>query len=97
MNKTDLVVKAAIASLFTVGLIAVSGQAVAAKGTTEKCAGVIKAGKNDCATSKNQCHSHATTDADPEAWMSCLREPATKLPVPMSLRQPIPFQRSSRK
>lgn len=69
MSKTDLVVKAAIAGLFSVGLVAVSGQAVAAKGATEKCAGVSKAGKNDCATSKNQCHSHITTDSDPEAWI----------------------------
>lgn len=35
----------------------------------EKCAGVIKAGKNDCATSKNQCHGHVTSDRDPEAWI----------------------------
>ena len=35
----------------------------------EKCAGVIKAGKNDCATSKNQCHGHVTVDRSPEAWI----------------------------
>ena len=35
----------------------------------EQCAGVIKAGKNDCATSTNACHGHVTTDANPEAWI----------------------------
>jgi uncharacterized membrane protein len=35
----------------------------------EQCAGVIKAGKNDCATSTNACHGHVTTDSHPEAWI----------------------------
>jgi uncharacterized membrane protein len=35
----------------------------------EQCAGVIKAGQNDCATSTNACHSHVTTDSNPEAWI----------------------------
>lgn len=35
----------------------------------EQCAGVIKAGKNDCATSRNQCHGHVASDATPEAWI----------------------------
>ena len=35
----------------------------------EQCAGVIKAGNNDCATSTNACHSHVTTDSNPEAWI----------------------------
>jgi len=35
----------------------------------EQCAGIIKAGKNDCATSTNACHGHVTTDSNPEAWV----------------------------
>lgn len=35
----------------------------------EQCAGIVKAGKNDCATSRNQCHGHVTTDGDAEAWL----------------------------
>lgn len=35
----------------------------------EQCAGVVKAGKNDCATSTNACHGHVTEDANPEAWI----------------------------
>lgn len=43
--------------------------ATAGKPGMEQCAGVIKAGKNDCATSMNACHSHVKVDAHPEAWI----------------------------
>lgn len=57
----------AVASLLALG---VSAQVLAAEGDgQEKCAGVIKAGHNDCATSHNACHSHATVDSDPETWI----------------------------
>jgi uncharacterized membrane protein len=58
--------------------IALSGLAAIAAATNafagahdneEQCAGVVKAGKNDCATSKNQCHGHVNVDGDPEAWI----------------------------
>ena len=35
----------------------------------EKCAGVVKAGKNDCSTSRNACHGHVNADSDSEAWV----------------------------
>ncbi|HKY89615.1 MAG TPA: DUF2282 domain-containing protein [Nevskiaceae bacterium] len=50
--------------------LAATTQVFAAEGDgQEKCAGVIKAGKNDCATSRNACHAHVTVDKDPEAWI----------------------------
>ena len=39
-------------------------QAFAAKGDTEKCAGIVKAGKNDCGTSKNACAGQVKADND---------------------------------
>jgi uncharacterized membrane protein len=39
------------------------------KENMEQCAGVIKAGRNDCATKTNACHGHASVDASPEAWI----------------------------
>lgn len=36
----------------------------------EKCMGVVKAGKNDCGTSKHACAGHATVDKDPEEWIA---------------------------
>ena len=35
----------------------------------EQCAGIVKAAKNDCATSTNACHGHVTSDANTEAWI----------------------------
>lgn len=59
----------AVSSAFALAGAATSGAAMAADGDMEQCAGIIKAGKNDCATSKNQCHGHVESDATPEAWI----------------------------
>lgn len=66
--KSKVVINAAIAGVVALG---VSSGAYAAEDHSkdEKCAGVIKAGRNDCATSTNACHSHVTTDSNPEAWI----------------------------
>jgi uncharacterized membrane protein len=60
----------AIAGIFAISAVGSTTLVSAAEHTgDEKCAGVIKAGRNDCSTSKNACHSHVTVDADPEAWI----------------------------
>jgi uncharacterized membrane protein len=72
MKHFDPMIRTAFAGLFAAGTLAFSAQALCADNDhskEEKCAGVIKAAKNDCATSKNQCHGHVTTDRDPEAWI----------------------------
>lgn len=72
MNASNSILRTAVAGLFAAGLISVGSSALADdKDHTkdEKCAGVIKAGKNDCATSKNQCHGHVKVDRDAEAWI----------------------------
>ena len=68
----DQVIRSAFASLVAAGALAFAANGIAADtdhSKEEKCAGVIKAGKNDCATSKNQCHGHVTVDRSPEAWI----------------------------
>ncbi|MGQ0657538.1 MAG: BufA1 family periplasmic bufferin-type metallophore [Chromatiales bacterium] len=67
--KTKYVVTSALASVLALGLAASSNAATEDHSKDEKCAGVIKAGKNDCSTSRNACHSHVTVDGDPEAWI----------------------------
>jgi len=69
MNTTDRIIQSAFASLLAVGLAAGASQAFAAKGDTEKCAGIVKAGKNDCGTSKSACAGTTTADRDAEAWI----------------------------
>jgi len=66
------ILKHAIAGLMAAGAVAFTANVMADDkdhSKEEKCAGVIKAGKNDCATSKNQCHGHVKVDRDAEAWI----------------------------
>lgn len=70
MKQTDLVIRSAIASLLAVGLAAVGSSALAKddKANMEKCAGIAKAGKNDCGTSKHACAGQAKADGG-EEWV----------------------------
>jgi uncharacterized membrane protein len=67
MSNSNLL-RTAMASLLALGASTVATAALADH-HQEQCAGVIKAGKNDCATSANACHSHVKTDNNPEAWI----------------------------
>jgi uncharacterized membrane protein len=68
MTSLDRKIAAAIAGTLALGAT-VSSPVRAAEPGMEQCAGIVKAGKNDCATSTNACHSHVTTDSSPEAWI----------------------------
>jgi uncharacterized membrane protein len=90
MADTKTIVKSTLAGVLALGLGIVSTNALAAKPGFEKCAGVVKAGMNDCGTSKHACGGVATTDSDPEEWIyvpkgtcekivgATLKEPASK-------------------
>jgi uncharacterized membrane protein len=65
----DRITRAALASLIAVGLVAMTQGAFAASGDSEKCAGIVKAGKNDCGTSKHACAGQAKADNDFESWI----------------------------
>jgi uncharacterized membrane protein len=67
MNHSTLL-RAAMTSLLALGTATTATQSLA-DDQKEQCAGVIKAGKNDCATSANACHGHVTSDSHPEAWI----------------------------
>lgn len=72
MNSNDRIIRNAFAGLVAAGALAFAANGIAADtdhSKEEKCAGVVKASKNDCATSKNQCHGHVTEDRNPEAWI----------------------------
>jgi uncharacterized membrane protein len=72
MNAHNRIIRTAFASLVAAGALALSANAIAADNDhskEEKCAGVVKGGKNDCATSKNQCHGHVKEDRNSEAWI----------------------------
>ncbi len=67
--KSEQIIRGAMAGLLALGVVAASGQALAAKGDMEKCAGIAKAGKNDCGTAKSSCAGTAKVDNDSEAWV----------------------------
>ncbi|HEX9178953.1 MAG TPA: DUF2282 domain-containing protein [Burkholderiales bacterium] len=68
MKKSDII-RSAITGLIALGVTSGAGQALAAAGDNEKCAGIVKAGKNDCGTSKGSCAGTVKADKDAEAWI----------------------------
>ncbi|MBX9631970.1 MAG: DUF2282 domain-containing protein [Burkholderiales bacterium] len=68
MNSIDRAISAAIGAALVAGLAATPAFAQG-KGDFEKCAGIVKAGKNDCGTSATSCAGSIKTDRHAEAWI----------------------------
>jgi uncharacterized membrane protein len=79
MKTTPTMIHNALAGLVAFGLSAAAGTALAAKGDTEKCAGIVKAGQNDCGTSRSACAGTIKTDRDPEAWVAVPKGTCAKI------------------
>jgi len=71
MNKRVLIASAIAAAIAGPSLIsAQGGPAPQPSFQAEKCYGIAKAGKNDCAsTGNNSCAGTARANADPRAWI----------------------------
>ena len=71
MKQGTMGLRAAITGLLAAAAVTGTGAAFATDehANEEQCAGVIRAGQNDCATKNNACHGHVTTDGDPMAWI----------------------------
>ena len=67
MKSTSAIISAAVSGLLALGAVVISGQA-ADNAEKEKCYGVAKAGKNDCAGASHSCAGQAKTDNDPKDW-----------------------------
>ena len=63
--KRTILMSVAMAGVFALS----SGSALAGKPGFEKCTGIVKAGQNDCGTSKHACGGQGKTDGDPEEWI----------------------------
>lgn len=61
----------AITGLLALGACSQSGDNPTTSAATpmEKCAGVAKAGKNDCQTSTSACAGTSTQDGQADAWI----------------------------
>jgi len=69
MTDTKTVVKGAIASALAVGMMVSAGNSLAGKEGFEKCAGIVKAGMNDCGNSRHSCSGQAAKDSMPDEWL----------------------------
>jgi len=72
MQNTRFIITAAIAALTSGGIFAsttaqAAGAVVCAE--QERCYGIAKAGKNDCATSSSGCSGTAKQDNLKDAWI----------------------------
>ena len=65
------------------GLVAFTGPAYSAddakKPATEKCYGVAKAAKNDCAAPSHSCQGMAKKDGDTQEWITVPKGTCEKL------------------
>jgi uncharacterized membrane protein len=67
MKTKTALISTAVASLLAFG--AISTSQAADEQATEKCYGVVKAGKNDCAANGHACAGQAKTNADKKEWL----------------------------
>jgi uncharacterized membrane protein len=66
--KTKTLIASTLATLIAAGALAGTAQAADEKGK-EKCYGVAKAGKNDCAANGHSCAGQAKKDRDAKEWI----------------------------
>lgn len=64
MTIKTLTIAAAVGSMLALG----SGPALSGEKAADKCYGVAKAGKNDCAANGHACAGQSKVDNDPSEW-----------------------------
>lgn len=69
MNALNKTIALTALTLALGGFVANSNYASAEEGK-EKCYGVAKAGKNDCASGKNSCAGSSKVDNDPQSFVA---------------------------
>ena len=68
MKKRDVIIASAISGALAIGALTTATQAGAGQ-DKEKCYGVVKAGKNDCAGTGHSCQGQAKADSDPNEFI----------------------------
>jgi uncharacterized membrane protein len=62
--------KLTIAAALSAALLLGAAAEAQAQGTSEKCFGISKAGKNDCQTATSSCAGTSKKDHEASAWIS---------------------------
>lgn len=73
MKTTSLMIAAAVAAAATLPMTA------GAQDNTEKCYGIVKAGKNDCQTATSSCSGTSKRDAQKDAWIALPKGTCAKI------------------
>jgi uncharacterized membrane protein len=68
MKTKTALLSTAVGSLLAFGMTAMSAHAAEEAGT-EKCYGIAKAGKNDCAGTAHSCAGQSKADASGKEWV----------------------------
>ena len=76
MNMKKMAIAAAVGSFLAVGVAGVA--AADDMGSKDKCYGVAKAGKNDCAANGHSCAGQSKKDNDPNEWKHMSKEDCEK-------------------
>jgi uncharacterized membrane protein len=70
MNTKMAMLSTAVGGLLALSQVALHAQPAAAPSyDAEKCYGISKAGKNDCAANGHSCQAQAKQDANPREWL----------------------------
>ena len=73
-QSTKKIANVVIATVLSVGVAAISTQAVAkANCPVEKCYGIAKKAKNDCGTQKHACAAQSKANGDKADWMFVMK------------------------
>lgn len=68
MKKRDMLIASAISGALAVAALTTATEA-GAQADSEKCYGVVKSGKNDCAGTGHTCQGQAKADSDPNEFI----------------------------
>jgi uncharacterized membrane protein len=84
MKKENIAVKSTVTGILALATLLSTSQVIAVPDQPknwEKCAGISKAGSNDCGslTDKHGCAGQATADNDPNEWVYVPEGTCTKI------------------
>jgi uncharacterized membrane protein len=79
MIAKKLMLAAAVSGLVSLSAVATAADMAGAAPATEKCFGVAKAGKNDCASNGHSCAAQGKKDADAKEWVKLPKGTCEKL------------------
>ena len=79
MNTKALIMSAAVGSVIALGALTTASAADEKKADMEKCYGVAKAGKNDCAGKAHACAGQSKADGAGDSFLSVPKGTCEKL------------------